>query len=486
MKGRKRRSPCPRCENLQREVSDLERRNAELERRSAELERRVAEQDKVIAELSERLGLNSQNSSLSPSGDPPSAPPRRKKPRSGRKRGGQPGHEPARRELLPVDEVDEVVVYVPPECEHCHTPLPVEASPEDPDPNRHQVTDLPEKVRTVTEHQEHARTCPCCGEVTRAKMPAEIARSSFGPRAVALVSFLVGVCHISRRSALETLRDVFGMDISLGTVSNLEAEVSEALEEPYVQAAEALQEAQIKNVDETGYKKAGLRCWLWTAATAVVAVFAVKASRSRAALHELLGETIRGILITDRYSAYSHILNRLRQICWAHLKRDFRRAADRGGEAGKIGTAGLAIHREIFLRWEFFKNGIIDRPMLQKLLAPERQRLRELLEHGQTLDDQKTATFCSNLLDLEAALWTFAYEDGVEPTNNHAERVLRGGVLWRKRSFGADSERGCRFAERILTAVKTLRLQRRPVFAFLVDAVEARRSASAPPSLLPD
>ena len=439
----------------------------------------------MIRELKARLGMNSRNSSKPPSSDPPGTPPPKKKPGSGRRRGGQPGHPGTQRELLPTSDVDHVVPHLPKRCEHCDAKLPDQPSPEDPPPIRHQVYDLPEKLYEVTEHQAHACTCPECGKVTREELPAEVAGSCFGPRLVSFLAFMTGACHVSRRNVQEITTDVLGVPIALGTVSNLEAEVSEALAAPYAEAAKEVQDARAKNVDETGFKKENRRCWLWVAGTAAVAVFCVHARRSRDGLVALLGETVKGILTSDRFSVYSKLLNECRQICWAHLKRDFKKLVDRGGKGAEVGQQGLDIVEAVFYRWKAFKGGFVTREVLQALLAPYRRKLRECLEAGLELGDKKAATFCENLLSLERALWTFMLEEGVEPTNNHAERLLRSGVLWRKISLGTQSERGCRYVERVLTTVQTLRLQRRPVYAFLAEAVEARRTGAVAPSLLP-
>jgi transposase len=154
-----------------------------------------------------------------------------------------------------------------------------------------------------------------------------------------------------------------------------------------------------------------------------------------------------------------------RQICWAHLKRDFQKLVDRGGPSQPIGQRGLDVVQVLFEAWHAFRRGQLSRRQMQSKLEPIRQALRQWLEEGTRCPETKTATFCQNLLDLEPALWTFIYRPGVEPTNNLIERLVRSAVLWRKIAFGSQSENGCRFVERILTVVGTLRLQKRPVLA---------------------
>lgn len=439
---------------------------------------------KRIEELEAKTGLNSQNSSRPPSQDPPDAPPRPRKAATGRSRGGQPGHAGTRRELLPVEDVEKLIVDSPTKCQECGASLPEKPGAGDPAPVRHQVYELAEKPYTVTEYQAHSRTCGRCGAITRGKIPEQVVGSSFGPRMAAMVSMLTGVLQASRRCAEEFVRDALDVPIALGTVSNLEGEMTEALGESYKEAGQVVQESGAKNVDETGWKRKGKRCWLWTAATAMVAFFVIHDSRGKEGFLSLLGRKIQGIFTTDRWGVYGAIKSRFRQVCWAHLLRDFQRLVDMGGQAVSIGETSLRIGKEVFELWKAFRTGVFSRGTLKRRLRPLKKELHQVLKRGAGSHIGKASTFCENLLALEDALWTFAYEEGVEPTNNHAERVLRRGVLWRKRSFGAQSDRGCRFVERMLTTVQTLRLQERPVLAFLATTLKAYRSKTALPSLV--
>ena len=175
-----------------------------------------------------------------------------------------------------------------------------------------------------------------------------------------------------------------------------------------------------------------------------------------------------------------------RQICWAHLKRDFKKVVDRGGKGEGVGNAGLRVVRRVFEAWHAHQKKEITREGLQERLAPVIRRLNAVLVAGCKGDDPTAATFCNNLLELEQAMWTFARVAGVEPTNNHIERLLRRAVLWRKRSFGSQSEAGCRFVERILTVVQTRRLRGEGVLEFLHDALVAARAGLSCPKLVPN
>jgi transposase len=450
-----------------------------------ELLKRVAELEARLRELESRLGRNASNSSIPPSANPPDALPPVRKKATGRKPGGQPGHTAYLRVRLPAERLTEPIVHYWPEiCEACHDDLPVMPGPDDPEPRWHQVVELPEIPVQVTEYQAHGRSCANCGHVTWATIPEDIRAHACGPRFTATMSFLSGVLHASKRGIEEFVETVCKVPIALGTVSNLEQEMSAALAEAHGEAQKAVQEADAKNVDETGWKQAGQKRWLWGAATAWVVCFVIAPTRGAAGLTALLGRKIKGIISSDRWSVYGQLKLGLRQLCWAHLKRDFQKLVDRGSDAKDVGEMGLGAVDVVFTLWHTFRGGGMSRSAFHKEIALVRQTLREWLERGCACLDSKAAAFCANVLAIEPALWTFTRKDGVEPTNNHIERLLRPGVLWRKNAFGCHSEAGCRFVERILTVVQTLRLQKRPALEFLYQSLLAHRKAQRAPQLL--
>lgn len=453
---------CPNCAALQKELEELKAK---------------------VQELTVRLNQNSSNSSKPPSSDAPWRRPASDKKPSGRKPGGQPGHPGHCRVRLPPERLKRTVKHVPKVCENCHAVLPKEPGPTDPPPTWHQVAELPALAAEVTEHQGHARTCLCCGHRTRAEIPAEIRAHSIGPNLAGALSYLSGRCHDSKRNVEEIAETLFGVPISLGTVAKLEQEMSAALEEQHTCALAAVRCAPVKNVDETGWAQGGKLCWLWTAATLTVVVFQIHSKRGKEGLKALLGEII-GIICSDRWGAYAHLPLHLRQVCWAHLKRDFQRLLELGAPTRGIGRAGLKAVKEVFAIWKDFKDGRIDRATLQDRLQPTRMRFHKALRRGSKGADKKTKRFCRRLLKVYDALWTFANVEGVEPTNNHAERMVRPAVLWRKGSFGNHSTAGCRFTERILTTVQTLRLQNRPVLDYLRSALIAHRTGAPAPALI--
>jgi transposase len=458
----------------------------ERDARIAALEQRVAELEATVRDLLARLGNNSSNSSVPPSANPLGAPKPVVKTKSKRRRGGQPGHPPHLRELVPPERVNDIKSWVPRQCAHCHAPLPTDPSPTDPEPTRFQTIELPPVVAVVTEYQGQARTCPDCGAVTRAAIPRDILAHSVGPRLTATLSYFAGCHGVSKRGVEEIAAAVFDAPVSLGTVVNLEHEVSAALAAPHREALAAVQQAAVKHGDETSWKLAGQLCWLWAAATAGVVAFVIHAKRSAAGLTALLGAEIQGILCSDRWGVYNRVPAARRQVCWAHLKRDFQKVVDRGGPSVAVGQQGRLIVKKVFAAWHAFQAGQCTRAQLEAQLDPVANRLQRVLLEGAILGaDPTVATFCENVLAAEPALWTFVRTEGVEPTNNFIERLLRRAVLWRRRSFGCVSVAGCRFVERILTVVQTRRLQDKSVLDYLHDALRAHRTGQPCPQLLP-
>jgi transposase len=447
---------------------------------------RIAALEQRVAELEARLGQNASNSSLPPSANPPAAPKPVTKEPTGRKPGGQPGHAPCQRVRLPAERLAAVVPYVPTTCNRCQADLPAAPGPDDPAPTWHQVAELPPLAAEVTEHQGHFRTCPGCGALNHAPIPADVRAHTLGPRLTAVMAYVSGARHDSKRGVEEVVATVFGVPVALGTVAAVEQEVSAALAPAHAEAARAVRQAPAKNADETGWKQAGKLCWLWTAVTAGAAFFLIHARRSAAGLTALLGETVDGIVTSDRWGAYGRLEVYRRQVCWAHLVRDFQGLVDRGGPGQALGEELLGFAEDVFHLWYRVRDGTLRRSSLRTYLDGQRPWLRELLRRGAASRCAKAAALCRNLLELEPALWTFVRVEGVEPTNNAAERALRPAVLWRRRSFGCHSEAGCRFVERMLTAVQTLRLQEREVIDYLVEAIAAHRQGLDAPKLLPE
>ena len=452
------------------------------------------ERDARIAQLEARvLALEGQIRDLIDKTKPPpppkrttEQPPAPAKKATGRKPGAQAGHPPHLKKLLPPERVTELVAYIPKRCQACAASLPEKAGLSDPEPTRFQVIDLPKLTARVTEHQGHARSCPCCGEVTREPIPARVREHAFGPKLTATLSYLAGMHGVGKRGIEEIAESVFDAPIALGSVSNLEREMSAALAPAYQEAKKHLAEAEIKNVDETGWIEKKNKRTLWAGVTKLVAVFMIQSRRDLAALMRFVGETLKGILGSDRAKVYNNWPG-LRQLCWAHIKRNWEKWVERGGDSDgvRLGREWLELHRIVFELWHRYREGKCEHEEFDQRIAALAVVASDILYRGQQVPNKKFAGFCKRLAERQTSLWTFAFVEGVEPTNNAAERILRRAVLWRRRSFGCSSADGCRFVERVLTAVQTLKLQERAVLDFLQNTIEAHRNGLPYPKLIP-
>lgn len=437
-----------------------------------------------VAELTARLGQNSTNSSRPPSSDPPGSRPPKPLP-GARRPGGQPGHPGRFRMLRPPEAVDVIVPCLPERCRGCGAALAVAADARDPADERRQVVEVPRVVASVTEYRLAARRCGGCGVVTRASVPDAVGADGFGPHLTAVVALLTGRYRLSKREAAQCLTDLFGVELCVGSVSALEQAMSAALEPVVGEARTAVPQAAVANLDETGWREGRKRAWVWTVVTATLTVFHIDPSRGGKVAQALLGAAWAGIVGSDRGTMYNWLAAERRQVCWAHLKRDFQKLVDWGPGARPIGQRLLAIEARVFAEWHRFRRAEIDRPAFLQLLVPLQAEMAQVLEEAIAGPDAKAAGVCWELRKLWPALWTFAVVAGVEPTNNAAERALRPAVLWRKGSFGTHSTAGSRFVERMLTVTATCRQQGRPVLDVLSAAITAARCRATPPSLIP-
>jgi transposase len=381
-----------------------------------------------------------------------------------------------------VEEVDEVVVLKPDQCRGCHAPL----LGDDPSPFRHQVIELPPIKPVVTEYQWHQLVCAACGEVSRAPWPKGVPSGTYGPRVQATVALYTGSYRLSKRTTQQMMDEVFGVPMSVGTISPLEQATTAAVAVPVEEARSYVHEQAVAHLDETSWRQGGKRAWLWVAVTSFVTVFLVRMSRGGHVARELLGEAFSGILVTDRYSAYNWYPVRWRQVCWAHLLRDFEAMRDRGGCSEEIGDALLTQAHQMFTWWHRVRDGTLKRSSFRSAMTPLRREVERLLEAGSRCGVPKTEGTCQDILKRREALWTFVQVEGVEPTNNTAERAIRPGVLWRKGSFGTQSAEGSRFVESMMTVVTTLKQQQRHVLEYLTAACEVALRGEAAPSLLPE
>ena len=464
---------------------------AELRAENRELRERLAERDLQIAELVARVDTleakvrqSSGNSSKPPSTDPPWLLPRGKKKPTGRKPGGQPGHKKHERTLLPTEQVDETHQVWPEQCENCQHDLTTGTRLLVGEPLRHQVTELPEVRAHVTEYRLHTQCCPLCEWATEATLPPGVASTCFGPRLQASVALFSGTYRLTKRTIVSMLSDLFGVDMSLGSVTACEQRTSDVLAAPVDEARRYVEAQSVVYADETGWHEARKRAWIWVAVTQWVTVFLVHRRRNADAARELLGE-FGGVLVSDRWSAYQGWSVANRQMCWAHLKRYFTAFSECEGAAKPIGVQLLALTKDMFKKWHRVRDGTMTRSSFQAAMKPIRARVERLLDEGTHCGHSKVEGTCRDVLTLAPALWTFVRVLGVEPTNNFAERALRFCVLMRKTSFGTHSAAGSRFIERMLTVTATLKLQRRNVIEYLTEACERALQGRKAPSLLP-
>lgn len=446
------------------------------------LEERVARQDERIAELERRLNRSSRNSSAPPSSDPPNRP-KRSKDRSGRGRGGQPGHEGRGRDLLPACAVDEVIDHWPTRCacghvfaSHEHRALAT--------PARHQVEELPTLTARVIEHRAQRVRCPSCGARARAQFPDGVADSAFGSRLQAAIVALSVRNRVSRRDVVELSEELFGARLSTGAVEAILARAAEALVDPHEDLLARVRSARALNVDETGWRTAGERRALWGAFTHRHAFFHVAPDRHEDHAKGLLADT-KAIVTSDRWWAYAHLPLARRQLCWSHLKRDFAAHAEGLAAEKEFGEAGLECCDRVFWAWEVFAH-THDRRELKRTVRSLRRTYKPIIRSfaSKRARNKRCRGMASNLLKAWPALWTFADHKGVEPTNNHAERALRGAVIYRKLSLGSQSAGGERRIERLLSAHTTCRLQRRSLFAYLSELLAAHARGDPAPLLI--
>lgn len=459
-------------------IKHLETENTQLKQRIETLEKRIEQMEKHIENLERRLGMNSQNSSKPPSSDPPGTaiilpPPHRHK-----KRGARKGHPPFMRVLLPSQLVTRRIELCPQGCP-CGCARLEKTEQE---PLRHQIVDIPPIIPQVTEYIQPVYRCKDCGALVYQPLPDTIKRRYFGPGLLAMVGILTGSLNTSKRKALALINEVFQVPMSLGGLSHCEEQISQALEKPHKELLEHVQRQPTAHADETGWPRGNRqKGWLWTLCCTSAAVFMIQAGRGQAAAKKLLG-AFAGILHCDRWSGYNCFAG-LRQLCWAHLKRDFQALSEAKGTMGQIGQELFLLAKHILRLRKRVRDGTLGWQTFQRRMEPLIPQVEALLARGAD-SGQALSGRCRRIFNQRQYLWKFVRDVRVEPTNNLAERMVRQAVLWRKGSFGTQSERGARYAERILTACATCRLQGRSVIEYLRNACRCHFDGIASPSLI--
>jgi transposase len=458
-------------------IKQLEAENTALKQHIKVLEKRLEQMQKHIENLERRLGMNSQNSSKPPSSDAPdtpTAPPKRIR----KKRGARKGHPPHLRSLLPPEKVTKRIELIPNTCT-CGGEHLKKTSEE---PLRHQIVDIPPITPEVIEYLQPIYRCKDCGELVYQSLSQEIKRRYFGPGLMALVGILTGSLNTSKRKALALINEVFAVPMSLGGLSACEEQLAEVLEQPHQEIVEHVQAQEIAHADETGWPRGNRqKGWLWTLCCRSVAVFMIQAGRGQKAAKKLLG-TFTGILHCDRWSGYN-CFSGLRQLCWAHLKRDFKALSETKGKMGRIGRELYDLAKQILHLRKRVRDGTLLWTTFQRRMEPLRKRVETLLEKGAD-SGEPLAGQCRRIFNQRQYLWIFVQDARIEPTNNLAERIVRQAVLWRKGSFGTQSERGARYAERILSVCATCRLQGRSIIEYLRNVCRCHSDGLPVPSLI--
>jgi len=486
---RLRRELAERDQQIRRQAEQI----AEQQKQIADAEKQIADAEKQIAHLERQLALrkqNSTNSSKPPSSDGLAGEPRERGrlKKSRRKVGGQPGHRGSHRPLTPADRVDEVRLVLPEQCQHCghHLPVQIESVRTTGTVQRHPVTELPPIQPRIIEYQCHRVVCPECGESTRAEVPEEAIRH-FGPQLTALIAYLTVVCRLPRRVVEALLGQVLGIEISLGSTQKCWEEASEAVATPCQELNQQLKDEPVLNVDETGWRTNGDKRYLWAFVAARYIVYTVAATRGSEVLIRLLGAVFRGILCSDRFSAYLKYHKGKAQFCWAHLKRNLLGIIEltKSSAVERFCRDALAEHAKLFRLWHKFRSGRIDRRQLLLRSIPIQERIFALAERHLNSPHREVHNLATALFEHNERLFIFLEHEGVEPTNNSAERALRTGVQWRKISFGNRSAKGELATARLLTVAETCDLQSLNILAYLSAAIARHRCRQQAISLLP-
>lgn len=455
----------------------------ETQKEYAVAQKKCSELQEENEKLKEQLNLNQENSSKPSSSQAPherkSKKSKNSKPKSKLKCGGQKGHKGHSRSLLPTDKADKIILCNPiSDCICGGKILPNKLR------QRHQVHDFKDGKLCLFEYQIYDGKCDLCKTKYLGRLPDGISLRMLGPTAIAKISLLTTKYNLSKRKSQELLLDFHNLIVSTGTISNAEKLTGNALEKPAAEAHEYTKKSSSLHADETGHFQKHKLAWMWVAVSMMTTIFMIMPSRSQKSAKQLLGKNYAGKLISDRYSAYNWIDLQNRQACWAHLIRDFTRISQRSGNAGRIGELLLYQSYILFNWWHKIRDGTIDRSLFVKRAAIIHKNMRKLLQKSEALDETKTANTCRRLLKAWDSLWLFVRIEGIEPTNNTAERALRQYVIWRKINLSTQSERGDRFIERMFTVITTCKQRGRSVLDFMTQAVQAYLGGAKTPSLI--
>jgi transposase len=482
-------------ERLKRENDRLRRELAERERQLAEAQKRIADAQKQIADLERQLALRQQNSTTT--SKPPSSDglagcqrERGRRKKSRRKAGGQPGHPGHSRPLVPVERVNTIIDLAPDACRHCQHALHAREGVGE--PRRHQVTELPPIAAHITEYRCHRIVCPACGKTTQASLPEEI-EGQFGPQLTALIAYLTVVCRLPRLVVQRLLEGALQISISGGSTQHAWEEASAAVAAPCEELEQVLRDQPVLNCDETGHRTNGAKRWLWALVAPTFVFYTIATSRGSDVLRRLLGAAFGGVLGSDRLPTYTTYASGQRQFCWAHVTRTLLSAQElaKTAAAKRFCREALALQRRLFRLWHRFRGdpaargGPITREQLIAKTRPLEKAFFALAERHVNVADTDAGNLARALFVHHPHFFTFVHEDGVEPTNNAAERALRTAVQWRKIMFGNRSTEGELAVARLLTVTRTCQLQQLNALGYLTAAIRCHRRHQAVASLAP-
>ena len=444
-----------------------EQLEAELTKTQKLLKRALEEIDNLrqeVAKLKEQLNRNSKNSSKPPSSDQKkNTPDRDLKSRKEREGFARPVYSPER--------IDKRVVCTQENCPHCgsHSIELTNQSPE-----ILQQAELPEVKAIVTEYLLQNYKCNTCSKKSIAQLPQGIPDSAFGPKLMGLVATLTGVFHLAKREAIQLIKDLYDVDIGLGSVPNMEERVAQALDPIYHRIHHFVIESNFpKHFDETGWRDSGKRHFVWVASCNHAAIYMVHQNRSSQAFQKLVKKDPKNLpAVTDRYRVYNAI-GKLHQYCLAHLIREFRQYAERDGPDKEIGQVLEKELSTVCHIQKQYREEKISLEQRNRCLGQHKRKVATWLEDGMANGSDELYKLCEGLLDNFSKLWIFMKVVGMEPTNNLAERDLRKLVVWRKKSYGTRSDRGKKFIERITTVGQTLRRKGKNVLSFVQEALES-------------
>ena len=415
-----------------------------------------------ILVLEEKLNLNSNNSSKPPSSD-------QKGDTSDKGKKKRKGRRGVNRSLFPPERIDRRVECTQESCPHCGS-CSIELNK-----NAHEIlqqAELPEVRAIITEYLMRKYSCNCCGQNSTATLPKGIPNSAFGPKLMGLFTTLTGLFHLAKREGIALIKDLYDVDIALGSASNIEERVTHALDPIYERINDFVITSRFcKHFDETGWRNSGQRHYVWLASCEHAAYYMIERRRNAAAFKKLVRTDPSALAaVTDRYAVYN-VIQQSHQYCLAHLIRDFRKYGERSGLDGEIGGALAKELKKACWTHGKYRDGKISWDVRNRRLRHRKHKVKDWLEDGVANGSDQLCQLCETLLDHFENLWTFTKVQGMEPTNNLAERDMRKLVIWRKKSYGTRSDRGKRFVERITTVSQTLRRQGQNVLKFVQEAI---------------